>query len=49
MGGAGWAATVVRVTAAASAAVVKFTYATTRDGRRYENELLPADRLARLA
>ena len=49
MGGAGWAATVVRVTAAASAAVVKFTYATTRDGRRYENELLPVNCLARLA
>ena len=47
LGGAGWQAVVVRVHS--SAALVRFTYPRTRDGRAYEDELLPFDSLRVLA
>ena len=43
LGGAGWAATIRRVHA--STARVSFNVAQTRDGRPYEDELLPLDEL----
>ena len=42
-GGAGWAATVLRCSK--HTAIVRFTIASTRDGRPYEDERVPLDRL----
>ena len=42
-GGAGWAATVLRCSK--HTAIVRFTVATTRDGRPYEDERVPLDQL----
>ena len=44
--GAGWLATVTRLSAAGTAATVAFVHARTRDGRPYEDSLLPWTQLA---
>jgi hypothetical protein len=47
MGGAAWQGTVV--TKVKGGAIVRFTKARTRDGRRYENARIPLDKLRHLA